>query len=96
MLISAGFDAHRADPLAGCELESRSFGELARHVRAFAHELEIPIGVVLEGGYEPVALAESVRETLLALGDDRAPRPVSAQPAPTERAIEQLRGHWPL
>lgn len=96
LLISAGFDAHRADPLADCQLESASFGELARHVRAFARELEIPIGVVLEGGYEPVALAESVRETLLALGDERAPRSVSAQLAPTARAVEQLRRHWPL
>jgi acetoin utilization deacetylase AcuC-like enzyme len=96
VLISAGFDAHRADPLAGCELQASSFGELARHVRAFARELQIPIGVVLEGGYEPVALADSVRETLLALGDERAPLPVSAQLAPTERAVEQLRGHWPL
>ncbi|MHB8234321.1 MAG: histone deacetylase family protein [Solirubrobacteraceae bacterium] len=94
LLVSAGFDAHRADPLAGCELESSSFGELARHVRAFAREAEIPVGVVLEGGYEPAALAQSVRETLLALGDERPPRSASARLGPTERAVEQLRGHW--
>jgi acetoin utilization deacetylase AcuC-like enzyme len=96
VLISAGFDAHRADPLGGCALQSSSFGELARHVRAFAQELQIPLGVVLEGGYEPAALAESLRETLLALGDERAPRRVSAQLPATERAVEQLRRHWPL
>jgi acetoin utilization deacetylase AcuC-like enzyme len=96
VLVSAGFDAHRADPLAGCELESSSFGELARHVRAFAHESEIPIGVILEGGYEPAALAESVREMLLALSDERPPRSVSAHQAPTERAVAQLRRYWPL
>ena len=96
VLVSAGFDAHRADPLAGCELQSNSFGELARHVRAFAREADIPIGVILEGGYEPAALAQSLRETLLALEDERPPRSVSAQLAPTERAVQQLSGHWPL
>jgi acetoin utilization deacetylase AcuC-like enzyme len=96
VLISAGFDAHLADPLAGCALQSSSFGELARHVRAFAQRLQIPIGVVLEGGYEPAALAESVRETLLALGDESVPRSVSARLPATERAVEQHRRHWPV
>jgi acetoin utilization deacetylase AcuC-like enzyme len=96
VLISAGFDAHRADPLAGCALQSSSFGELARHVRAFAREGAIPVGLVLEGGYEPQALAESVRETLLALGDEREPRSVAADQPATVRAVEHLRRYWPL
>ena len=96
VIVSAGFDAHRADPLAGCALQSSSFGELARHLRAFAHDAAIPLGLVLEGGYEPVALAESVRETLLALGDERAPRSASAQRAATARAVAQLGRYWPL
>jgi acetoin utilization deacetylase AcuC-like enzyme len=96
VLISAGFDAHRADPLAGCALQSTSFGELARHVRAFARESAIPLGAILEGGYEPAALAQSVRETLLALRDDTPPRSVSARQPPTERAVAQLARHWPL
>jgi acetoin utilization deacetylase AcuC-like enzyme len=96
VLISAGFDAHRADPLAGCELQSSSFGELARHVRAFADAAAIPLGLILEGGYEPAALAESLRETMLALGDAREPRSVSAQHGATVRAVEALRRYWPL
>ena len=71
MLISAGFDAHRVDPLANCRLESSSFAEMARHVRDLAEALEAPVGVVLEGGYEPGALAECVRDTLTALSDGR-------------------------
>jgi acetoin utilization deacetylase AcuC-like enzyme len=31
VLISAGFDAHREDPLASCRLEAGSFAEMARH-----------------------------------------------------------------
>jgi acetoin utilization deacetylase AcuC-like enzyme len=96
VLISAGFDAHRADPLAGCALQSSSFGELGRHVRAFAWQNDIPLGAVLEGGYEPAALAQSVRETLLALRDDSPPRSVSARQPATERALAQLARHWPL
>jgi acetoin utilization deacetylase AcuC-like enzyme len=96
VLISAGFDAHLADPLAGCALESRSFGELGRHLRSFAWQNDIPLGAVLEGGYEPAALAQSVRETLLALRDDSPPRSVSARQPPTERALAQLARHWPL
>lgn len=68
ILLSAGFDAHQADPLAGCCLQSTSFAEMARHVRDFAGELGVPIGAVLEGGYEPVALAQSVQAMLTALG----------------------------
>jgi nucleotide-binding universal stress UspA family protein len=41
---------------------------MARHVRAFTEALDVPLGAVLEGGYEPIALAECVRETLLVLG----------------------------
>ncbi|HXV05248.1 MAG TPA: histone deacetylase [Solirubrobacterales bacterium] len=68
VLVSAGFDAHRADPLAGCLLEAGSFGRMAGRVRELADSLGAPVGAVLEGGYEPEALAESVEATLAALG----------------------------
>jgi acetoin utilization deacetylase AcuC-like enzyme len=96
VLVSAGFDAHRADPLAGCELETSSFAAMARRVRAIARDAGAPLGLVLEGGYEPVSLAQSVRETLLALGDEQAPRGVTAELPETAAAIEQLRPYWPL
>jgi len=94
VLISAGYDAHRADPLAGCVLETASFGELARQVRDLARECGAPLGVVMEGGYEPVSLAQSVRETMIALGDERPPR--AAAPEPAARAAELLGRYWPL
>jgi acetoin utilization deacetylase AcuC-like enzyme len=76
ILISAGFDAHRDDPLAGCRLRASSFAELARHIRDLAVRLGVPLGAVLEGGYAPTALAQSVVEMLTALGggDRRGPR----------------------
>jgi acetoin utilization deacetylase AcuC-like enzyme len=70
VLISAGFDAHRADPLASCALEAEDFARMARRVRGLAGELDVPLGAVLEGGYDVEALAECVTVTLAALGGD--------------------------
>ncbi|HEY2719841.1 MAG TPA: histone deacetylase, partial [Solirubrobacteraceae bacterium] len=71
ILISAGFDAHRADPLAGCRLETADFAAMARQVRDLATALDAPLGAVLEGGYAPEVLAECTLATLAALaGED--------------------------
>ncbi|HEX7059167.1 MAG TPA: histone deacetylase [Solirubrobacterales bacterium] len=67
VLISAGFDAHRDDPLAGCMLEAESFGRMATAVRESAAGFGAPVGAMLEGGYDTAALAESVRAMLVAL-----------------------------
>ena len=73
ILISAGFDAHRADPLGGCQLESADFARMARHVSDLAAVTHAPIGAVLEGGYDPPALAESVIATMRALASATPP-----------------------
>jgi len=67
ILVSAGFDAHRADPLASCLLEAEDFARMASSVRGLADELGAPLGAVLEGGYDVDALAECVVATLRAL-----------------------------
>jgi acetoin utilization deacetylase AcuC-like enzyme len=96
MLISAGFDAHRDDPLADCRLDAASFAEMARHVRALTEALDVPLGAVLEGGYEPAALAECVQETLTALNSAEPPRSVAAEPLLTSRAASYVSHHWQL
>ncbi len=96
VLISAGFDAHRADPLASCRLESSSFAEMARHVRDFAERSGAPLGAVLEGGYEPAALAESVGATLAALGSEEPPRSAAPEALLTSRAAAHIGHYWPL
>jgi acetoin utilization deacetylase AcuC-like enzyme len=68
ILVSAGFDAHRDDPLATCRLEAASFGRMAARIRDLGRSLGAPVGTVLEGGYSPAALAESVAATMAALG----------------------------
>ncbi len=69
ILISAGYDAHRADPLAGCTLESSSFGAMASRMRGLARRLGVPLGAVQEGGYHVPSLVESLLATMTALGD---------------------------
>jgi acetoin utilization deacetylase AcuC-like enzyme len=96
VLISAGFDAHRRDPLGGCRLESASFAQLARHVRDFAAQLDAPLGAVLEGGYEPAALAQCVLETLTALGGDEPAGSAAPEPLLTSRAAAHIGRYWPL
>jgi acetoin utilization deacetylase AcuC-like enzyme len=96
VLISAGFDAHREDPLAGCRLETASFAEMARHVRDLAEELDVPLGAILEGGYEPAALAECVQETLAAFSGDEPPRSVAPEPLLTSRAASHFSHYWTL
>jgi acetoin utilization deacetylase AcuC-like enzyme len=73
VLISAGFDAHRDDPLAECRLEASSFGRMATLVGEAAADWGAPVGAVLEGGYDLTALADSVVATMAALGGEEAP-----------------------
>jgi acetoin utilization deacetylase AcuC-like enzyme len=80
ILVSAGFDAHRADPLAECNLETDSFRQMALHVAALAAVLGVPVGAVLEGGYDVDALAESAVATMEALEAGGTPRSVERGP----------------
>ncbi len=95
VLVSAGFDAHRADPLATCMLEAGSFGEMARRVNELAGEAGAPLGLLLEGGYDLDALAQSVIATLEALAGGSAPRSVEPDPL-TLRAARQVARYWRL
>jgi acetoin utilization deacetylase AcuC-like enzyme len=95
VLVSAGFDAHRADPLASCRLESGSFAEMGRHVAALARDAGAPLGLCLEGGYDLRALASSVAETLTAVSDGE--RPFGVEPEElTARARAVVGRHWTL
>jgi acetoin utilization deacetylase AcuC-like enzyme len=96
VLISAGFDAHRDDPLAECRLEASSFAQLACHVREAAKEWGAPVGAVLEGGYALPALADSVVATMAALGGAGEPVPAAPEPPLTSRAASQVSRFWSL
>jgi acetoin utilization deacetylase AcuC-like enzyme len=68
VVISAGFDAHRRDPLASIELEAVDFGWATRALCALAdRHCGGRIVSVLEGGYDLVGLAESAAAHVAAL-----------------------------
>jgi acetoin utilization deacetylase AcuC-like enzyme len=60
VLVSAGFDAHFDDPLAGMEVTADGFAELARRASAFAPR----VAAVLEGGYNLRTLPDLVGAAL--------------------------------
>lgn len=65
ILISAGFDAHRLDPVGSLGLESEDFSLMTKIVlRVAATHAGGRVVSVLEGGYNPVALADCVEHHL--------------------------------
>jgi acetoin utilization deacetylase AcuC-like enzyme len=96
VLVSAGFDAHRDDPLAGLALTASGFAEMTGTVRRLAAELEVPVGAVLEGGYDLDALAASTVATLQVLTAPDPPPAPDVEIAPeANAALARLAPHWP-
>jgi acetoin utilization deacetylase AcuC-like enzyme len=97
VLISAGFDAHRDDPLAGCRVTEDGFAAMARSVRGACDANAVPVGCVLEGGYALGPLARSVAATMQQLTPTRPAGPGEAvEPAPEAvEARARLAGWWP-
>ena len=61
ILLSAGFDAHKDDPLAQINLESKDYFTLTKRIMALSKEIcEEKLVSILEGGYNLNALKESV------------------------------------
>ena len=68
ILISAGFDAHKRDPLANINLESEDFFQITKLIVDIANiHSKGRVISFLEGGYDLIALSESIKEHLKAL-----------------------------
>ena len=68
ILISAGFDAHSRDPLASLNLESEDFYKVTKKIVDLANiHSKGRVISFLEGGYDLLALSESIKHHLLAL-----------------------------
>jgi acetoin utilization deacetylase AcuC-like enzyme len=97
ILLSAGFDAHRDDPLAGMRVSTDGFAAMAASMRRVAAELDVPLGAVLEGGYDLDALAASTTATLEALTAAESPAVEEVAVAPAARdAAARLAARWPV
>lgn len=96
VLVSAGFDAHRADPLGQMRVTERGFAAMCG---ALAELAPGKLALVLEGGYDLDALAASVHACLEVLATGRReafPPGVEPDTAAVARTLQGLlRPFWP-
>ena len=100
ILVSAGFDAHRADPLAAMEVSADAYGAMTSALVAEADAIgHGRVGFVLEGGYDLAALEASVAMTARAAVGARLDLPDAAIRGPgadaIERALTAVSAAWP-
>jgi len=70
LLVSAGFDVHRHDPLAGMDVSNRGFRRMTELLLALTAESGPDrLAILLEGGYDLTALTEGAASVLEALLD---------------------------
>lgn len=100
VLVSAGFDAHREDPLGGMRLTEEGFADLCAVMKGIADaHAGGRLVLVLEGGYDLEGLAQSTHACIAVMagasasGGSDAPSPLG-EPA-LRRAVEHLRRYWP-
>ncbi len=60
VIVSAGFDAHRHDPISRMRVTTEGYGVLTDRLRTISDDHDAALAFVLEGGYGLDALAESV------------------------------------
>jgi acetoin utilization deacetylase AcuC-like enzyme len=102
ILVSAGFDIYRNDPLGGMQVSEEGFGALAELLLDYADEHSQGKALfALEGGYDPQGLQEGVRSVLLRMAAET--RTPVAEPAPSEslkrelpQGLEILKKYWPV
>lgn len=106
VLVSAGMDAHRGDPIGQMGLTAGGYGRLAGMVCEVSRSCNAfgPVAV-LEGGYNPRALAESVLAVLqvmagLAAGGaipEPEPRPLNGKALEVIEEVRRIHSrYWPV
>ncbi len=89
ILVSAGFDPHRRDPLGGMGVTEAGFGAMAQKLLVLAERFaDGRIAFLLEGGYDLVGLRDSVAAVLEAMQTEHDDQPQTLQMAPSR--IEPL------
>jgi acetoin utilization deacetylase AcuC-like enzyme len=90
VLVSAGYDAHRDDPLTGLSLSAGDYVDLTERVLEYAPKRI----VYLEGGYDLDALRNGVAATASALlGEPVRPEAATAG-GPGRPLVHAVRDHW--
>ena len=96
ILVSAGFDPHRRDPLGGMAVSEAGFGAMARQLVTLAEKFAGGrIAFLLEGGYDLAGLKNSVAAVLDVMHRPAASsaanfKPSDSRIAPLIRRIQQI------
>src|SRR6266403_1762271 len=91
ILVSAGFDPHRRDPLGGMNVTEEGFGTMARSLLALANQFaDGRIAFLLEGGYDLAGLRNSVAAVLAAM-QTQTPPPAGHLPLAESRIEPVIR-----
>jgi acetoin utilization deacetylase AcuC-like enzyme len=100
VLVSAGFDAHRSDPLGGMELTEDGYAAMMAIVRDIAkRHAQGRVVLTLEGGYDLLALGNSARACVEVLNGREAPDfggPDTAAGEVIRRVAAAHRERWKL
>jgi len=64
ILVSAGYDLHKEDPLTGLEVADEGIEFIVSSIMGLAKELNIPVLFSLEGGYNLDVLRRNVPRTV--------------------------------
>jgi acetoin utilization deacetylase AcuC-like enzyme len=101
ILVSAGYDAHRDDPLAGLEVDETGFRVLVELLNSVAEEVcSGKILYVLEGGYNLPALSScvlaTIDSTLSPTGMKHRPNPPTYYLRYREQMRRYLKGFWEI
>ena len=98
VLVSAGFDAYRLDPLADCEVSEHGYAAMTASLRRAWEAVGAPLGLVLEGGYSLKALCTSIVALAPVLAAETPPAAcedvVAVHPL-AQRARQRLGRFWP-
>jgi len=89
VLVSAGYDAHRDDPLAGLAWSAGDYAELTRRVAGYTTRAGRLVAF-LEGGYDLEALRRSVTATVSTLGGEPIPEEPPTSGGPGRDTIERV------
>jgi acetoin utilization deacetylase AcuC-like enzyme len=99
VIISAGFDAAARDPLAQMELSAEAYGWMARALTGVAEKSAGGrVALVLEGGYDLVALESGLSRSIAAVLGEAAPaeEDIARDPdqADVDRAVKHAQRVW--
>jgi acetoin utilization deacetylase AcuC-like enzyme len=90
-IVSAGFDAHRHDPISRMRVSTEGYALLTDRVRSLADDVDAGLAFVLEGGYGLDTLSEGVAIVHETFDGREAMEPDDDPEAQTERLVDNVR-----